>query len=86
MLRGKEKEVGIDSLSLMERDILAFIIYLKGKQKYIGLDNILKKCPHPRATFFRCLKKLRQNKFVFVTKNHLDSRRSYISVSEELIN
>ena len=80
LLRNKEKEFGLNNLSLTERDILQAIIHLQGKDNNIGLDDILKKCPHPRATFFRCLKKLRDNKIVKVTKDTEDARRSFIKV------
>ena len=52
----------------------------------LSLDDILKKCPHPRATFFRCLKKLRDNKFVRVIKDTEDARRSFIKVYPKFIN
>ena len=80
LLRNKEQQFGLDKLSLTERDILQAIIHLQGKDDNIGLDNILKKCPHPRATFFRCLKKLRDNNIVKVTKDIKDARRSFIKV------
>ena len=80
LLRDKEEQFGLIKLSLTERDILQSIIHFQGKNKYISLEEILKKCPHPRATFFRCLKKLRTNKFVQVTKDNQDARKSYIKV------
>ena len=86
LLRNKEQEFGLNNLSLTERDILQAIIYLQGKDDNIGLDNILKNCPHPRATFFRCLKKLRTNKIVEVTKDTEDARRSFIKVYPKFTN
>jgi DNA-binding MarR family transcriptional regulator len=86
LLRNKEEQFGLSNLSLTERDILQAIIYLQGKDDSIGLDDILKKCPHPRATFFRCLKKLRDNKFVKVTKDTEDARRSFIKVYPKFTN
>ncbi len=80
LLRNKEEQFGLFKLSLTERDILQAIIHLQGKNHNIGLDNILKNCPHPRATFFRCLKKLRANNIVEVTKDNKDARKSYIKV------
>ena len=80
LLRNKEEQFGLNNLSLTERDILQAIIYLQGKNNNISLDDILKNCPHPRATFFRCLKKLRTNKIVKVTKDTEDARRSFIKV------
>ena len=50
------------------------------------VDDILKKCPHPRATFFRCLKKLRANNIVKVTKDSKDARRSFIRVFPKFTN
>ena len=86
LLRNKEKQFGLSKLSLTERDILQSIIYLQGKNDNIGLDDILKKCPHPRATFFRCLKKLRANNFIKVIKDNQDARRSFIKVYPKFIN
>ncbi len=86
LLRNKEEQFGLNKLSLTERDILQAIIYLQGKNDYISLDDILKKCSHPRATFFRCLKKLRTSKIVRVTKDTEDSRKSYIKVYPKFTN
>ena len=80
LLRNKEKQFGLSKLSLTERDILQSIIYLQGSDNYISLDCILKNCSHPRATFFRCLKKLRDNDIVKVTKDNKDARKSFIKV------
>ena len=86
LLRNKEEQFGLSKLSLTERDILQAIIHLQGEERHISLEDILKKCPHPRATFFRCLKKLRANKIVKVTKDTEDSRRSYIKVYPKFTN
>ena len=86
LLRNKEEQIGLSKLSLTERDILQAIIHLQGKNDNISLDNILKKCTHPRATFFRCLKKLRANKIVKVTKDEQDARRSFIKVYPKFTN
>ncbi len=86
LLRNKEEQFGLDKLSLTERDILQSIIYLQGKDNNISLDNILKKCPHPRATFFRCLKKLRDNNIVKVTKDNKDARKSFVKVYPKFTN
>ena len=85
LLRIKEEEYGLDDLSLTERDILQAIINIQGKQSQISLENIRKKCPHPRATFFRCLKKLREKKLLNITKNAEDNRKSYISVDPKFL-
>ena len=81
LLRNKEEQFGLNKLSLTERDILQAIIHIKGKSNVISLEEVLKKCPHPRATFFRCLKKLRINNIVTIVKNNEDARKSFIKVS-----
>ena len=81
LLRNKEQQFGLNKLSLTGRDILQAIIHIKGKSNVISLEEVLKKCPHPRATFFRCLKKLRINNIVTIVKNNEDARRSFIKVS-----
>ena len=86
LLRNKEEQIGLSKLSLTERDILQAIIHLQGKNDNISLDNILKKCPHPRATFFRCLKKLRAHNIVRVTKDDQDARKSFIKVYPKFTN
>ena len=86
LLRNKEEQFGLKKLSLTERDILQTIIHFQGKDRHISLEVILKKCPHPRATFFRCLKKLRSNNFVKVIKDSQDARRSFIKVYSRFIN
>ena len=86
LLRNKEEQFGLDELSLTDRDILQAIIHLQGDNDYISLDNILKKCPHPRATFFRCLKKLRAENIVEVTKDKEDARRSFVKVYSKFTN
>ena len=83
LLRNKEEQFGLDKLSLTERDILQGIIHIQGKEKQASLENILRTCPHPRATFFRCLKKLRNNNIVKVVKNNQDARKSFIQVSQK---
>ena len=80
LLRNKEEQIGLTKLSLTERDILQAIIYLQGKNKQISLENILKDCQHPRASFFRCLKKLRTNNIVQIIKDNDDARKSFIKV------
>ena len=81
LLRNKEEQFGLNELSLTERDILQAIIFNQGKEKQISLESILKKCSHPRATFFRSLKKLRANNIVRVIKDTKDARKSFIKVS-----
>ena len=80
LLRNKEEQFGLKKLSLTERDIFQTIIHFQGGDRHISLEAVLKNCPHPRATFFRCLKKLRTNNFVKVIKDNEDARRSYIKV------
>ena len=86
LLRSKEEQTGLKKLSLTERDILQAIIHYQGDNTYISLEDIQKKCSHPRATFFRCLKKLRTNNFVKVIKDDQDARRSFIKVYPKFIN
>tara|TARA_E500000178_G_scaffold21672_1_gene20251 strand:- start:166 stop:465 length:300 start_codon:yes stop_codon:yes gene_type:complete len=80
LLRVKEKEYGLDDLSLTERDIFQALITTQGKESQISLENVRKNCPHPRATFFRCLKKLREKKLLQINKDVIDNRKSNISV------
>ena len=85
LLRKKENSMGLDILSFTDRDILENILSLiKENNKKILLDVILHKNIHPRATFFRSMKKLRQTKFITVTKDNIDRRKSWISVSNKL--
>ena len=86
LLRKKEDQFGLNKLSLTERDVLQTIIHFQGRDKHISLEDILKKCTHPRATFFRCLKKLRSNNFVKVIKDSHDARRSFIKVYPKFTN
>ena len=80
LLRNKEKSLGLDKLSLIERDIFQSIINLQGKNEKISLEHLLRNCPHPRATFFRCLKKLRGKNLINVARCDVDSRKSLVSV------
>ena len=85
LLRIKEQEFGLDDLSLTERDIFQALITTQGKESQISLENVRKNCPHPRATFFRCLKKLREKKLLQVNKDIRDNRKSYISVNPRFL-
>ena len=80
LLRQEEKKFGLDQLSLTERDIFQEILHFQGKDTHISLGKILNSSPHPRATFFRSLKKLRSNNFIEVTKCSKDSRKSFVTV------
>jgi len=84
LLRYKEKENGLDHLSLTERDVLENIIYSLGNNKELSLNTILKNNNHPRATFFRSLKKLRDTNYVKVSRENKDKRKSIIYLSKEL--
>ena len=86
LLRVKEKEYGLDDLSLTERDIFQALITTQGKESQISLENVRKNCPHPRATFFRCLKKLREKKLLQINKDIKDNRKSYVSVDPKFLN
>ena len=86
LLRNKEKQLGIDNLSLTDRDVFQTILYLQHKSFKLYLDVILKNCNHPRATFFRSIKKLRLNKYIKVTKDNKDGRKSIIKISPQYKN
>ncbi|GIS10353.1 MAG: hypothetical protein CM15mP114_11350 [Alphaproteobacteria bacterium] len=85
LLRDQEKKLGLDKLSLTERDIFLCILFLQEKNKLISLENIIKNCRHPRATLFRCLKKLRSEKIIQVKKDTTDTRKSFISISSKYL-
>tara|TARA_B110000467_G_C18050369_1_gene330779 strand:+ start:61 stop:387 length:327 start_codon:yes stop_codon:yes gene_type:complete len=84
LLRYKEKENGLDHLSLTERDILESILYSFRDNKELSLNTILKNNNHPRATFFRSLKKLRDTNYLIVSKEDKDKRKSIIYLTKEL--
>ena len=83
LLREQEKKLGLDKLSLTERDVFLCILFLKEKDKIISLENLIKICRHPRATLFRCLKKLRLKKIIQVKRDNVDARKSFISISSK---
>ena len=85
LLREQEKKLGLDKLSLTERDIFLYILFLQEKDKIISLENIVKNCRHPRATLFRCLKKLRSEKIIQVKKDTADTRKSFITISSKYL-
>ena len=85
LLREQEKQLGLDKLSLTERDIFLCILFLQEKNKTISLENLIKNCRHPRATLFRCLKKLRLEKIIQVEKDTIDTRKSFISISSKYL-
>ena len=85
LLRNQEKQLRLDKLSLTERDIFLCILFHHGKNKLISLENILKSCRHPRATLFRCLKKLRSEKIIHVKKYTADTRKSFIYISPKYL-
>ena len=78
LLRQKEKEKGLTDLSLIERDVLINLAFTIGNDKQISLNNILKQLKYPRASFFRVLKKLREQKFIKIIKQTDDKRKSLI--------
>jgi DNA-binding MarR family transcriptional regulator len=84
LLRYKEKKNGLDHLSLTERDILESILYSFRDNKELSLNTILKNNNHPRATFFRSLKKLRDTNYLIVSKEDKDKRKSIIYLTNEL--
>jgi len=83
-LRQKEKENGLTNLSLIERDILINLAFTIGDDKHISLNNILNQFHYPRATFFRSLKKLREQKFIKIVKQTDDKRKSLISLRRNI--
>ena len=85
LLREQEKQLGLDKLSLTERDVFLYILFLQEKDKIISLENLFKSCRHSRATLFRCLKKLRLEKIIQVEKDTIDSRKSFISISSKYL-
>ena len=85
LLRDQEKEFGLDKLSLTERDIFLCVLFLQEKNKLISLENIIKNCRYPRATLFRCLKKLRSETIIQVKKDTADTRKSFISISSKYL-
>ena len=85
LLRDQEKKLGLDKLSLTERDIFLCILFLQEKDKIISLENLIKSCKHPRATLFRCLKKLRLNKIIKVKRDNVDTRKSFIYISSKYL-
>ena len=84
LLRYKEKKNGLDHLSLTERDVLENILYSLGDNKELSLSTILKNNNHPRATFFRSLKKLRDAHYLIISKEDKDKRKSIIYLTKEL--
>ena len=84
-LRDQERQLGLDKLSLTERDIFLCILFLQEKDKIISLENLIKSCRHPRATLFRCLKKLRLEKIIKVKRDNVDTRKSFIYISSKYL-
>ena len=78
LLRQKEKEKGLTNLSLIERDVLINLAFTIGDDKQISLNSILNQFTYPRASFFRVLKKLREQKFIKIIKQTDDKRKSLI--------
>ena len=85
LLRKQEEQLGLDKLSLNERDIFLCILFLQENNKLISLENILENCRQPRATLFRCLKKLRLEKIIQVKRDNVDTRKSFISISSKYL-
>ena len=85
LLREQEKQLGLDKLSLTERDIFLCILFLQEKNKIISLENLIKNCRYPRATLFRCLKKLRLEKIIQVKRDTIDTRKTLIFISSKYL-
>ena len=86
LLRKKEQHFGLQKLSLTERDIFQMILHLQRKDLNISLDFVLKNCNYPRATFFRSLKNLRLKKFIEISKDTNDERKSIINIPQQFRN
>ena len=84
LLRQKEKEQGLIDLSLIERDILINLAFTIGDDNQISLNNILNQYDYPRASFFRVLKKLREQKFIKIIKQTDDKRKSLVFLSRNI--
>ena len=84
LLRQKEKEKGLTNLSLIERDVLINLAFKIGNDKQISLNNILNQFEYPRASFFRVLKKLREQKFIKIIKQTDDKRKSLIFLDRDI--
>ena len=84
LLRQKEKEKGLTDLSLIERDVLINLAFTIGDDKQISLKSILNQIEYPRASFFRALKKLREQKFIKIVKQTDDKRKSLIFLSRNI--
>ena len=84
LLRQKEKEQGLTDLSLIERDILINLAFTIGDDKQTSLNNVLNQFEYPRASFFRALKKLREQKFIKIIKQTDDKRKSLIFLSRNI--
>ena len=65
-------------MSLVERDVLINLAFTIGDDKQISLNKILNQFEYPRASFFRVLKKLREQKFIKIVKQTDDKRKSLI--------
>ena len=86
LLRQKEKQIGLSSLTLTERDILENIGFLCTNSNKVALKDIIKLKLYPRATIFRTIKTLKEQNLVLITKDKLDKRQSYISLLVDLQN
>ena len=84
LLRQKEKEKGLTNLSLIERDVLINLAFTIGDGKQMSLNNILNQFEYPRASFFRALKKLREQKFIKIIRQTDDKRKSLIFLSRNI--
>ena len=84
LLRNKEKSIGIDNLSLQERELLQIIMHLSGNNNFVELEKVYQSNIFPRASFFRYLKKLREDKLIIINRDKNDLRKSYIYLSNTL--
>ena len=85
LLRNEEQKLGLNTLTLTEKDIFETILHLQSDNLNIDLNFIIKNCNYPRATFFRALKKLRKYNFIKITKDNEDGRKSIIEINQKFL-
>ena len=71
LLRQKEKQVGLSSLTLTERDILENIGFLCTNSNEVALKDIIKLKLYPRSTIFRNIKTLKEQNLYFNNKRQI---------------
>ena len=84
LLKNKQKDFGIDQIGIKERETLQHIIYMQRQNDSVELEKVYIKNPFARASFFRYLKKLKEDKYIFINSCQKDARKTIISVSNIL--